>query len=355
MEMEKQKLSFREWVAYGLLLSFLFLTVWHTQHVLSQYEEMTWLAWLLAGGLEAGLAFASFVILDRTVTKWSRIVAGIWLGGLIIASYGLNVVYYLSENAGGWSWALAALFPASIAFLGAIMPGLKTPETKAVTTQTLTLPKSATTETSQKPFGSTPAADAGSNLPLADLSKRSGSQNLQLTENKPVTAHQNLQPRENKSVTTDRNLQVTKNTDPQNLQVAEKRPSQNLQPNPENLQLAETFEPSNLPVTKPSLAPTTLDLSTEPIEEDSGETSPTTLFSELASFARAVQKSLIGVREFDAKVLEILTRENCTEYWEILRTMARQIQKRELGVKEFDRQLAELLASVQNLSTEENA
>lgn len=111
-----------------LMAAFLVLTLYHSQHVLAQFENSEvrdWgLSWALAGGLDLGIAYAAFVIFDNSLNRGTRVAAAVWLGGLLVVSYGLNVAYYNDQKSSLWSWGLALVFPGSLAFLGAIKPGL---------------------------------------------------------------------------------------------------------------------------------------------------------------------------------------------------------------------------------------
>lgn len=119
----------RTYLAYGLGLGFLILTTNHLQHTFSKFDDQA-LSWVLAVALEFGVAVASFYSFDSLLDKWARVVAGCWLGGLLLASYSLNVTFYLAK-ADYWSFALGLIFPASIATLGALEPALRKADRKA--------------------------------------------------------------------------------------------------------------------------------------------------------------------------------------------------------------------------------
>lgn len=108
-------------------LTFLTLTVPHSYEILGHFEkpDTRWLGWFYAFGLEVGAAFAAFIVCERTVRWWARILAGVMLAGAITGSYLLNLSYYLAFAA-RWEHAvgLAALLPGFIALLGGMLPGL---------------------------------------------------------------------------------------------------------------------------------------------------------------------------------------------------------------------------------------
>jgi len=111
-------------IANFLVIAFLVMTVQHSANVLGKYEQVEAVAWLLALGLDSGIAFAAFVATMDDLADNTRITAAVWATLLILASYGLNLSYYLEQGANLLSWAYAAIFPVSLAFLGAIKPGL---------------------------------------------------------------------------------------------------------------------------------------------------------------------------------------------------------------------------------------
>lgn len=103
---------------------FLALTVEHTQHTFGLFETVEALSWALSVGLELGIAVAAMYTFDQELSSKARTFAAWWLGGLLVASYSLNVVYYW-RKADGWGLLLGLIFPASIAVLGAIEPDLR--------------------------------------------------------------------------------------------------------------------------------------------------------------------------------------------------------------------------------------
>ena len=111
-------------IANFLVIAFLVMTVQHSANVLGKYEQVEAVAWLLALGLDSGIAFAAFVATMDDLADNTRITAAVWATLLILASYGLNLSYYFEQGANLLSWAYAAIFPVSLAFLGAIKPGL---------------------------------------------------------------------------------------------------------------------------------------------------------------------------------------------------------------------------------------
>jgi hypothetical protein len=132
---QRNKLFSKARIADLLLFAFLVLTVEHNSFVLGQFENWPMLAWLLATGLDAGIAFAAFVATDKALIRSTRAISAIWLIGLLIVSYGLNVAHYAGKGAGDWKWELAAIFPVSLAFIGALKPGLLKVVMQAVTVQ----------------------------------------------------------------------------------------------------------------------------------------------------------------------------------------------------------------------------
>jgi hypothetical protein len=135
MANQRHKLFSKARIADLLLFAFLVLTVEHNSFVLGQFENWPMLAWLLATGLDAGIAFAAFVATDKALIRSTRAISAIWLIGLLIVSYGLNVAHYAGKGAGDWKWELAAIFPVSLAFIGALKPGLLKVVMQAVTVQ----------------------------------------------------------------------------------------------------------------------------------------------------------------------------------------------------------------------------
>jgi hypothetical protein len=341
--MPKQSLNFREGVAYGLLFSFLALTVWHTQHVLAHFEEIKEMAWLLAVGLDAGIAFASFVALDVTVIKWSRIVAGVWLGGLIIASYGINTAYYIGENAEGWSWALAALFPASLAFLGAIIPGLKS--------------------INQNTIGKISQPNYSENLPLAKPTT-TGAKNGKtiapaIDQNMPVLANHSpetlpmakmpLPIIENGKTDQTRTMPFAKTEELPNLKFGKAVALENM-PFDQNWQSANpilTNEQNGKVLRFPADGNPQSEIDSR-LDTDSDDS--TSLQDQIGKAVRLVQQKKLGVKDFDLRLLQLWAETAMSPESsfpaEICR-LARLVQQREIGVKDFDRKLAELLAQVE--------
>ncbi|NWJ46496.1 MAG: response regulator transcription factor [Chloroflexi bacterium] len=123
-------------IADLLIFLFLALTIWHSQDILGQFEEVAGLSWFLAIGLDAGTAYAAFIASDTSLKGYQRVFGGLWLLGLLASGYGLNVAYYASHKGNLWSWAMSAIFPLSLAFLGAIKPGFFKPIVVAQPTPT---------------------------------------------------------------------------------------------------------------------------------------------------------------------------------------------------------------------------
>lgn len=115
-----------------LLIAFLSLTIWHSAHILAAFEIIGELAWLLAFGVDVGIARAAWVSSNRNLSSGARWIAAGWLSFLLASSYGLNVAYYAERHANFWAWALASLFPVSIAAAGAVKSFLANKQAETV-------------------------------------------------------------------------------------------------------------------------------------------------------------------------------------------------------------------------------
>jgi hypothetical protein len=104
--------------------AFLLLTISHAFETLNQFETSDYLAFFLAVGIDLAIAFASSILFNFKLERYARIIGGVWLAGLLATSYGLNFAHYSNHKADSWSFALASIFPLSLAFLGAIRPAL---------------------------------------------------------------------------------------------------------------------------------------------------------------------------------------------------------------------------------------
>lgn len=104
-----------------LIVLFLVLTVWHSQHELSAFETIKELAWPLALGVDLGIARAAWVTFRRGLPVGARRVAALWLTYLLGASFCLNFAYYLEKGAYFWyGVGLGSLFPVSLAAAGGV-------------------------------------------------------------------------------------------------------------------------------------------------------------------------------------------------------------------------------------------
>ena len=129
---KSKKYNFQILTAALICLAFLTLTVPHSFEILSHFEkpDTHWLGWFYALGLEVGAGYAAFIVCERGVKRWTRVLAGIMLTGAISGSYLLNLSYYLANGASlEHAIGLAALLPGFIALLGGMLPGLRDSKT----------------------------------------------------------------------------------------------------------------------------------------------------------------------------------------------------------------------------------
>lgn len=125
-----------------LIAMFLLLTIWHLAHVLAAFEPIKELAWPVAMGIDIGIARAAWVTSNRSIPIDARKLAAAWLIFLLVYSFGLNAYYYGTQGAGQWSYALAALYPMSLALAGGVKSFLdqKKAEIEAQTITSLITP-----------------------------------------------------------------------------------------------------------------------------------------------------------------------------------------------------------------------
>lgn len=117
--------------AFGIV--FIALTVEHNANTLSKWESSTVLAWFLSIGLDLAIAFSAYASCNAKLEWWpGRILSILWLVAMLVASYLLNTAHYEAYKADVWSYGLAAIFPASIALLGAIRGSLVKLDTRKI-------------------------------------------------------------------------------------------------------------------------------------------------------------------------------------------------------------------------------
>lgn len=120
-------------IADGFGIIFIALTVEHNANTLSKWESSQALAWFLSIGLDLAIAFSAYASCNAKLEWWpGRFLSIVWLVAMLVASYLLNTAHYEAYKADIWSYGLAAIFPASIALLGAIRGSLVKLDTRKI-------------------------------------------------------------------------------------------------------------------------------------------------------------------------------------------------------------------------------